>query len=466
MKRAGRAHDPRRTQRAALIVATLTSFLAPFMGSSVNVALPSIGHDLGLSAVLLGWINMAFLLVSAAFSIPFGRLGDIHGRKKIYLVGVAIFTIASGLIAFCGSGLALILYRGLQGFGSSMIFATGMAILISVYPPQQRGRVLGINVAAVYFGLSSGPFVGGMLTQYLGWRAIFWINLPVGLLLFAVTLVLLEGEWAEARGAHFDLGGTAILVVALSSTLYAFSTLTQPYAPWLLGAGLVGLVAFVAFELKCAEPLLEIGLFRHNKVFAFSALAALINYAATFAVTFLLSLYLQKLRSLTPQQAGLVLVAQPLVQAVLSPLAGRLSDRIEPRTVASIGMALCAVGVGLLTFVDTQSAIAFVIACLVLLGLGFAFFSSPNTKAIMNAVERQAYGVASAVVGTMRQVGMTFSMGTVMLILALHLGEAKVSPLTAEPFIASMRSALTVFALLCALGIVASLARGRSASPS
>jgi EmrB/QacA subfamily drug resistance transporter len=452
----------RGTQRAALIVATLTSFLGPFMGSSVNVALPSMGQDFGMSAVLLGWVNMAFLLAAAPFSIPFGRLGDIYGRKKIYMTGVAIFTVASTLIALAGSGVMVLLGRGLQGFGSSMIFATGMAILISVYPPNERGKVLGINVAAVYLGLSSGPFVGGIVTQHLGWRFIFWLNLPVGVLLLAVIFTMLKGEWAEAKGAKFDLAGSVVLVLSLSVTMFAFSNLPKTYALGLLAVGLLGVVSFAIVEARIAEPLIDMGLFRENRVFAFSSLAALINYAATFAVSFLLSLYLQKVRGLSPQETGLVLVSQPSVQALFSPVAGRLSDRIEPRTVASIGMGLSFVGVGLLNFVDARTSICYVVGCLVFLGFGFAFFSSPNTKAIMSSVQRREFGVASAVVGTARQVGMTFSMGIVMMILTLQLGQATLEGGNTDGFVTGMRTAFAVFAVMCFGGIFASLARGRA----
>jgi len=434
------------------------------MGSSVNVALPSMGRDFGMSAVMLGWVNMTFLLAAAPFSIPFGRLGDIYGRKRIYMTGVAIFTGASVLIALAGSGGAVLLGRGIQGFGASMIFATGMAILISVYPPQERGKVLGINVAAVYLGLSSGPFVGGLVTQYLGWRFIFWLGLPVGVLLLAVIFTMLEGEWAEARGAKFDLIGAVVLVLSLSLTMYAFSNLPKTYAFVLLGCGLAGVTAFTVVEVRIAEPLIDMTLFRANRVFAFSSLAALINYAATFAVTFLLSLYLQKVRGLSPQETGFVLVSQPVVQALFSPLAGRLSDRIEPRTVASIGMGLSFVGIGLLNFVDAKTSLYYVVGSLMFLGLGFAFFSSPNTKAIMSAVHRREFGVASAVVGTARQVGMTFSMGVVMMILTLQLGHAPLEGGSTDGFVAAMRTAFAVFSVMCFGGIFASLARGRAQS--
>jgi EmrB/QacA subfamily drug resistance transporter len=379
------------------------------------------------------------------------------------MAGVAIFTFSSVLIALAASGIMVIVSRGLQGFGASMIFATGMAILISVFPPNERGRVLGINVAAVYLGLSTGPFVGGIVTQYLGWRWLFWLNVPIGLVLLSVIATMLKGEWAEAKGARFDAGGGVMLALALSLTIYSFSELPGSSAWLLLAFGLLGLLAFVVLEKRRADPLVDIGLFYRNRVFAFSSLAALINYAATFAVIFLLSLYLQKVRGLAPREAGMVLVCQPLVQALLSPLAGRLSDKIEPRTVASVGMGLCFVGLVLLNFVGLDTAIYYIIGCQVILGFGFAFFSSPNTKAIMGAVDRQIYGVASAVVGTMRQVGMTLSMGIVMMILTLHLGGAQIEAGNTEGYVSSMRSALAVFAVMCFGGVFASLARGRTA---
>ena len=449
------------TRRAALIVATLSSFLGPFMSSSVNVALPTIGQEFAMSAVLLGWINTAFLLSAATLSIPFGRLGDIYGRKKIYMTGVFVFTIASVLIALSSSGMFIILYRVLQGFGASMIFATGMAILISVFPASERGRVLGIIIAAVYMGLSSGPFFGGIITQQLGWRFIFWLNLPIGLVLLAVIFLMLKGDWAEAEGSKFDLIGSVILGLSLLSTMYGFSRLPETYTWYLLALGLAGIVIFTVYELQLKDPVVDIRLFRSNMVFAFSNLAALINYAATFAVSFMLSLYLQNVQGLSPQNAGLVLVSQPLVQAMFSPMAGRMSDRIEPRSVASLGMAFTLIGLVLLIFLDQQTSLYYIVGCLIFLGFGFALFSSPNTNAIMGSVNRQMYGVASAMVGTMRQLGMMFSMGVVMMILALRLGQAEIQADNIPEFITSMKTAFSVFAVLCFGGIFASLARGK-----
>lgn len=450
-----------KTGRAAMIVAGLSSFLGPFMSSSVNVALPSMGEELGMGAVLLGWVNTAFLLAAAAPLIPFGRLGDMYGRKRLFVLGTVVLVMGSGLVAVSPSAGMVIFGRVLQGFGASMIFATGTAILVSVVPANQRGSVLGIAVAAVYLGLSTGPFFGGLVTQHLGWRWIFWFNLPPGFVLLAVAALMLKGEWAEAARERFDIVGSVVLAVGLIATMYGFAALPSTSATLLIVVGVAALVLFVGIEQRIPHPVLDIGLFRHNTVFAFSSLAALINYAATFAVGFLLSLYLQEVKGLKPQAAGLVLVAQPIVQAAFSPLTGRWSDRIEPRTLASLGMSLAFVGLVLLTFLREQSTVGYVVACLVLLGFGFALFSSPNTNAIMSSVRPESYGVASAVMSAMRQIGMMLSMGIVMMILALMLGASEIGVADRAPFVASMRIAFTIFAVMCFGGMLASLARGR-----
>lgn len=451
----------RSIQRAALIVATLSSFLGPFMGSSVNVALPSIGSEFGMGAVLLSWVNTGYLLAAAVFLIQLGRLGDIHGRKRVYLCGVVVFTAASVLIAVAGSGMTVILARVIQGVGAAMIFATGMPILISVTPLGERGKALGITVAAVYLGLSAGPFFGGFVTQHFGWRYIFWLNLPLGLVLLSVIFLMLKGDWAEARGERFDLSGGMILAAALLLTMYGFTSLPEAFAMVMVLGGVIGIGVFTVYEQRVENPLIDIGLFRHNTVFAFSNLAALINYAATFAVSFLLSLYLQNLKGLTPQETGLVLICQPIIQTIFSPFAGRLSDRMEPRTVATMGMTLTLIGLLLLVRVEVTTSIAYVVCCLIVLGFGFALFSSPNTNAIMSSVQRQYYGVAGAMVSAMRQIGMMFSMGIMMMILAVILGDVEVAPEHRDAFVQSMTIAFSVFAAMCVGGIFASMARGR-----
>jgi len=327
-------------KKVALLVTTLGSFLTPFMSSSINIALPSIGKAFSMNAVLLSWMATSFLLAAAMFLVPFGKIADIRGRKKIFTYGVLIYTLASFLSAISRSAFWLLCFRVLQGIGGAMIFGTGVAILTSVFPPGERGTVLGINVAAVYLGLSLGPFLGGVLTQHFGWRSVFLVNVPLGLIIMALVFWALKGEWAEARGEKFDWVGSIVYSLSLVALMYGFSQLPAILGALLILAGALGILSFVWWETRAESPVLNIDLFRNNTVFAFSNLAALINYSATFAVSFLLSLYLQYIKGLSPQNAGLILVSQPIMQAIFSPPAGRLSDRIESRIVASMGMGL------------------------------------------------------------------------------------------------------------------------------
>src|SRR5512137_741233 len=379
------------TKRTALLIAVMASFLTPFMVSSVNIAMPVMGRELGMNAVLLSWIPTSYLLAAAMFLVPFGRIADIHGRKRVFTAGIIVYTIASGLIAFSGSVAALLSLRVVQGFGSAMIFGTGIAIVTSVFPPAERGRVLGINVSAVYVGLALGPFLGGFLTQQFGWRSIFLANVPAGLAALYFIVRHLPGEWAEAKGERFDLGGAVLYAISLVVVMYGLTVLPGRSGALLVLFGLFCIGAFILWELKAPSPLLDMRLFTSNITFSMSNIAALINYSATFAVTFLISLYLQYLKGFTPRQAGMVLIAQPVVMAAFSPLAGRLSDRIEPRIVASIGMGFTAVGLALFALLDARSPLWFIVMNLLVIGLRFALFTSPHTKAVINSFARQHY---------------------------------------------------------------------------
>jgi EmrB/QacA subfamily drug resistance transporter len=451
-------------KRVTLLVVTLSTFLTPFDGSSVNVALPSIGKEFSMDAISLGWVSTAYLLASAMFLVPFGRVADILGRKKFFNLGILVFTAASFSMVLCRSGLMLICFRVLQGIGAAMIFGTGGALLTSVFPPQERGKAFGINAAAAYIGLSIGPFLGGLLTLNFGWRSIFLVNVPLGLIAIALVSVNLKGEWAEAKGEKFDLNGSLIYCVGLIAMMYgfaSFSLLGAAISSFLVLIGFLGIFIFIRWELKVESPILNVRLFRGNRAFAMSNLAALMNYSVTFAVTFFLSLYLQYIKKLDPQSAGSILVFQPIVMAVCSPFAGRLSDRIEPRIIASVGMAVTAAGLFLFAFLHAETALWLIVANLILLGLGFGLFSSPNTNAVMSSVEKKFYGVASGTLGTMRLTGQMFSMGIAMLIFALHIGHTQITPEYYGLFLRSMRSAFTFFAVVCVCGVFASLSRGK-----
>lgn len=448
-------------QRAALLVTTMDSFLTPMMASAVAVALPSIAREFSMSAVQMGWVASAYLLAAAAFLLPFGRLADIHGRKKVFTIGTLLFGASSLLAGLAPDAGVFLLARALQGTGGAMIFGTSVAILTSVFPPQRRGWVLGINVAATYSGLSLGPFIGGLLTQSLGWRAVFLVNVPLGLLVLAALWLKMRREWAESRGEPFDWRGSLAYSAMLSAFMLGFTWLPARRGAFMLTAAAGAFVLFVRRELRVPYPIFQARLARGNAVFAFSNLAALVNYSATFAISFLLSLYLQYIKGFTPRTAGLVLIAQPAVMALFSPLAGRLSDRLEPRLVASLGMAICAAGLLAFAGLGPASGLGFIVSALVVVGFGFALFSSPNTSAVMGSVDKRNYGVAASTLGTMRIVGQMLSMAIATLVFSLFIGRLRITPASYPLFLSSLRVSFLIFFGLCCCGVFFSLARGR-----
>jgi EmrB/QacA subfamily drug resistance transporter len=449
---------------AALLVSTLANFLTPFMSSAVNIALPAIGAEFSADAILLSWVPTSFLLAAAMFAVPFGRISDIYGMKKVFSAGVGLFTVASLLSAVAPSAVLLVVFRTLQGIGGAMIFVTGLAIITSVYPPHQRGKAIGINIATVYTALSLGPVIGGFMTHYLGWRSLFWAMIPLGVIILAITGRMLNREWAECKGERFDLKGSIWYGIALVMVLYGFSILPSPPGIALVVIGIIGFAGFLIFECRIESPMLNVKLFQ-NATFAFSNLAALINYSATFAVVFLLSLYLQYIKGLDPQSAGLVLVAQPIVMAVFAPIAGRLSDRVRPQLLAASGMAFSTAGLLIFAFITAETGIASITGGLVVLGLGFGLFSSPNTSAIMGSVEKRFYGVASAMVSTMRLLGQMFSMGLTLMVFALFIGSVRITPVQYPALLHSIQTVFMICTALCFLGIFASVAQGRKKNP-
>ncbi|HUX37342.1 MAG TPA: MFS transporter [Rectinemataceae bacterium] len=450
----------RANRGAALAVASVSSFMTPYLSSAVSIALPETGRALGLDAIALGWVSTAFLVAAAAFLLPFGKLGDMVGRRKVFGAGVGLYTLFSTLAALAPSGGILIAAMALSGASAAMIFGTGVAILTSVYPAKERGRVLGINVAFTYAGLSLGPLFGGFLTHEFGWRSVYLLNVPVGIFALLLVIFRLKGEWRGEGRQRFDFLGAFLSMLTLGLLVYGLSVLPEARGFVAIGASAVGLLLFVLREGRAEFPLLSLSLFAGNRSFGMSNLAALINYSATFALTFFMSLYLQYIKGMSPEAAGLLLVAQPLLMVIFSPLAGRLSDRHDPRILASGGMAIMAAMLALLATLGATTPLFLIVLELVAVGIGYAFFSSPNTNAVMGSVEPRHYGVASATLGTMRLVGQMLSMGIAMLLLSIKLGRQAITPAVHDQLLDSQRAAFVVFAILCLVGVFASLARG------
>ena len=449
----------RSKQTMVLLVVTTAGFLSTFMASALNVALKEIERDLGFtSAVQLGWVQLAYLLGAAALLMPIGRLADTFGRKRLFLIGISAFSVLVLAGALVPSAPVLIALRLFQGFGTAVLFACTTAMVTLAYPLEERGKALGLQVGGVYLGLTLGPVLGGLITGALGWRYIFVFMGALAVIDAFLTWWQLPGvEWKEPKRASFDIRGSVVWAVALSVLLVGFSQLPSTAGWAMISAGAVGLAGFVWLESRTADPVLNVGLFRRNRVFLFSSLASFINYAATYAMTFLMSLYLRYNMNLGPETAALVLVTGAVMQTVFSPLSGRLSDRVPARYIASAGMAVCVLGLGAFTFLGMHSPYWYIILTIAVLGLGFGFFATPIVHTIMGSVERRYTGVASAAIGTVRLAGQSISIGVATLVLAVVMGTG-VKPADDLPgLLTSVRITFAVFTVLCVAGIAASL---------
>ncbi len=457
--------EQREQTRVVMLVVMCTLFIVPFMSNAINLAIPAIGTEFKGSQAWLNWVVSVYLLASASLLMPFGRLGDLYGRKRVFLMGMSLFTMATVGCALAPSLPLLVLFRAGQGMGSAMVFSTSMAILTAVVPEKVRGKALGLCAAATYTGLSAGPVLGGFITSAFNWRGIFVFVLVISLIVLGLTVAKLQGEWRSNQAEKFDHAGAIFCAAGIGMALYGLSDLAGGtlYVATLV-VGLILVIIFIMRQLSLSQPLFDVRFFIANRVFAFSGLAALINYSATFALGFMISLYLQRVLGISTNQAGLILLSQPIIMALLSPWAGSLSDRIQPRMLASIGMGISALGLLFFIFLGTTTAVWLIVVNLAFIGLGFALFSSPNTNAIMSSVAEEHYGVASSTLATMRMVGQSLSMAIVALITSLLMrGMTLESAGYATQFMLSLRTAFILFGTLCTLGILASLARGRLA---
>lgn len=453
-------------QRAVLLMVLLNAFTTPLMLSATNVALPAIAEDLQLDAVLLSWIPMAYLMASAMFVLIFGRIADSAGRKRIFLLGTAAVIVSSSLAALSTSGGMLVAGRFLQGISAAMLYATQMAIVTSVFPASQRGRMIGLVVSSVYVGLSAGPLIGGLVIDTLGWRFSFLLQVPLAIIVLLTGLFRVHEEWRASEPAAFDPRGA----VLYSSTILLLCLGVSQLPAWqggllLLGSALL-LTVFLRHARRAPNPIWDVRLFFSNRTFTFSCGASLIMYSATYANVVLMSLYLQYLRDLSAFQAGMLVMVQPVSMALLSPWVGRWSDSVEPRRLASVGMAVTAAGLVGLALLDESSSMASIIAALLLTGAGFSLFSSPNVNAIMGSVGQPHAGSASAAVATTRLLGQLNSMVLVALMLTLLMGATEVTEQTLPRLDLAITGTFLIAAALCLPGIILSLARGRLHGPA
>ena len=450
-----------RLQKSVLVMVLLNGFATPLMLSSVNVALPDMADALALSAISLSWVQMIYLMASAMFVMQFGSLADRLGRKRVFLYGTGAVVVTSVLAALSVNGTMLLSARFLQGAASAALAATQVALVSSVFAQKERGQMIGLLVASIYIGLAAGPLIGGFVIDAVGWRWVFLLQIPLALVVLVLGIWRVPGEWAAQSRSPYDAVGSIGYSFAILLLCLAVSRMPALDGFVLLLAGVLCMTYVVRHALRSPAPFWDMRLFFSNRVFSMSCGASLIMYSATYANVVLISLFLQYLKGIPASQAGMIMMVQPLTMAVLSPLAGRLSDRLEPRLLASCGMAVTALGLASLASLTSSSSLTAMVLALLLTGVGFSLFSSPNVNAIMSSVEPRLMGSASGAVATMRLLGQLTSMVLVTLMLTLLLGDATITTEQYPQLERSIRLSLGLAALLCVPGIAMSLARGR-----
>jgi len=449
------ASDRRWSVLTAIGVGT---FMSALDGSVVNTVLPVLGRELHASVAAIEWVATVYLLVVSALLLGVGRAGDLRGHKRMYIGGFVLFVIGSALCGLARSAHMLVAMRALQGVGAAMLFANSPAILTKAFPAEQRGRALGAQATFTYLGLTAGPSLGGWLADAFGWRAVFYINVPVGAIGIILGLRAIEDDRPEKKGERFDYSGAALFTAGLVSLLVA---LDQGHAwgwrspaTWsLLVLAAALLAVFVRFERRRSDPMLDLTLFR-SRVFSAATVSGLLNYICVFSVLFVVPFLLIEGRGLDTSHAGLVLTAQPIVMAIVAPISGALSDRIGSRSLATAGMLILAAGLFIIARLAPTGSLFVIAGGLAVVGLGVGLFASPNNSALMGAAPRHRQGIAAGVLATARNVGMVLGIGVSGAVFTTIL--ARGGP---HALVRGVQASLYVSAALAAIGAVTAFVR-------
>ncbi len=446
--------------RTVIIAVGAAQFMLPFMLAGVGPLLPAIGQDLNASAMQLSLINAAYTLSLAIFHLVAGRVGDMVGRRRLFLSGLSLFMLMSALLPFVTNIWLFLLCRFVQATGTAVMNTCALAILASCSPPEQMGKVLGLTSIGVYSGLSLGPGLAGLLGTALGWQFLFFSVVPIGIIAWLLMYCNVRQDWKDAPDDPFDWKGSLSYTLGVSLlSVGAIWVLSGAWAVGLLVLGFLFVGVFLWSERRSPHPILDIDFLVHNKAFALSTLAAFINYSSIFGVAFYFSLYLQGVHGLTLLETGMLLSVQPLVQVFISPLGGRMADRHGADVIATIGIAVCGIGLLLASGLDGESSLWVVTVIQLVIGSGIALFASPNTSAIMTSVDAAHMGQASGLVGTARTLGTLTSMVIISLTMHAYLGDSQLDATNIPDFLTAMHINFTLFGVLNLLGIFCSLGR-------
>ena len=450
-----------REKSSVIYVSVITSFITTFMGSALNLSVPALEKEFHVSAGTVSWVITIYMLTCASFAVPFGRLGDRVERRRILYMGILIFSISSAAAVFSAGIGFFLAARIMQGIGASMIFSTNIAILVGAFDEDMRGKVLGYSTCATYVGLSAGPVAGGILNYNFGRRSVFIATAIVSAVAFCVAFFRLPySKKTEFERKPADLAGNILFVISVILLMYGISSLRQGRVSlFILGSGIASFIVFIYRESKARNPLVDLKIFRDNPSFLLLNLAAMINYGANFVMSYMLSVYLQIIKGMTSQLAGVILVTNTAVMAVLSPYMGKLSDRLSPSKLSALGMSLCAASLFIFSGLTQDTSTAKIIFTLALSGAGLALFSAPNTNAVMSCVKKEDYGVASSILSTMRSMGHSSAMALATAIIGLYMGTESMTSAQPDSIMTTVHVIFSLFAALCILGIFMAIRR-------
>ncbi|WP_303737467.1 MFS transporter [Methanobrevibacter millerae] len=446
-----------------LLICTVLSFFTVFAVNAVMVVVPSIASEFHMSNIVQNWIIIIFLLVVAVLSIPAGQISGKFGLKKVTILSIILFIIISIVTVMVKSSWQFLACRFILGISLSFINVTSMAMVVSAFAPEERGKALGINITGVYIGLSLSPVLGGILNYNLGWRSVVLFGVPFLFVILALLLTKIDDEWITFENVPLDIKGYFAYGIGMVLFMYGFTILNTLSGVILTVLGIIILIVFGVIELKQTHPSFDVRFFKNRK-FLSSNFASLSAYLATFAVTTILNYHLQYIKGFDSQSAGMILLVAPLCQVVLAPIAGRLSDKFVPQILAAIGMALGTISLFLFSFLGSETPLEFLIVSMIIYGIGFGLFSPPNTNVIMSSVPPKDTSVASAAVATMRTVGQAMSMGILTLVFAFVMGDVPIVEQYYPLLISSCQMTCLVCVVLCIASVFASLVGMKSSS--
>lgn len=451
-------------RRIVLIACCISGMVTPLLSTMMNLSLPAIEADFGVGSHLAAYVNTAFLLSSVVFMLPLAKVSDIIGKKRMFMIGLVVIAVACILGSLSPSFVWLLGCRVMMGAGSAVMASTSISLITDIYPRDSRGGAIGMQTMFVYIGLALGPPLGGFLTDVIGWHGLFLIIVPLA----AASLMcmsMFRHDIRPASGARLDVRGSVLYGMGIVLTMGGVINMPQTWAFAMLAAGIVVMSLFVWWQVRIPNYLLNVRLFR-SKVFSGSCLAAFLNYAASYSVSYFMSLYLQQIGLISSTQAGLLMLIQAGIQAFLTPVFGRISDKVaDKRILPTGGMVLTAAGVGTFFLYGTEVDYGLVVTTMVIIGLGLGMFSAPNTSVVMGSVRPEETSEASATVAVMRQTGMMVSMGIAMLFISVIMGDMdSLTPETYGTFLTVMHCSFAVCLVMCIVGVAASMLRGRGTS--